>query len=104
MSATILLMATKWQMKGEYFKTCNCAPGCPCDFWAPPTHGFCEGFNAMRVTKGNFGKLSLNGAIWAITYRWPGPLHLGNGTIQPFIHSKTTAEQREALLTILSGK
>jgi hypothetical protein len=97
-------MATKWQMKGEYLKTCNCAPGCPCDFWAPPTHYFCEGFNAMRVKKGNFGKTSLDGTVWAVLYHWPGPLHLGNGTIQAFIHEKTTPEQREALLTILSGK
>ena len=25
-----------WQMKGVYFKSCNCAPGCPCDFESPP--------------------------------------------------------------------
>jgi hypothetical protein len=91
-------------MKGEYLKTCSCAPGCPCDFWAPPTHYLCEGFNAMRVTKGFFEKTSLDGVIWAITYHFPGPLHLGNGTVQPFLHEKTTPAQRDAILTILSGK
>jgi hypothetical protein len=38
------------------------------------------------------------------TYHWPGPLHEGNGTLQAFIDKSTTQEQRDALLTILTGK
>jgi hypothetical protein len=97
-------MGEKWRMKGDYLKTCSCLPGCPCDFWAPPTFHICEGFNAMRVNKGHFGKVSLDGVIWAISYHFPGPLHEGNGTVQPYIHEETTETQREAILTILSGK
>ena len=97
-------MATTWRMKGEYIKNCNCAPGCPCDFWAAPTHHKCEGMCAMRIQEGNFGKVKLDGLIWAGAYHWPGPLHEGNGTFQPYLSDKATPEQREALLTILSGK
>jgi len=46
----------------------------------------------------------LDGVIAGGTYHWPGPLHLGNGTFQPYLSDKTTEKQREALLTILSGK
>ncbi|MHB8733949.1 MAG: DUF1326 domain-containing protein [Terriglobales bacterium] len=95
---------TEWKMKGEYIKNCNCAPGCPCDFWAPPTHHKCEGMLAMRITEGHFGVVPLAGLSFAGTYHWPGPLHEGNGTMQPFISQAATSEQRNAILTILSGK
>jgi hypothetical protein len=97
-------MATEWMMKGEYVKNCSCAYGCPCDFWAPPTHHYCQGMCAMRITKGHFGKTPLDGIIFACSYHWPGPLHEGKGTLQPYILDKATEEQRNALLTIMSGK
>src|SRR5437763_958694 len=40
-------MATDWYMEGPWIKNCNCDPGCPCDFNANPTEGFCEGLVAM---------------------------------------------------------
>lgn len=97
-------MATEWLMKGEYVKNCNCAPGCPCDFWAAPTHHECTGMFAMRIHEGHFGPTKLDGIVWAGTYYWPGPLHEGNGTLQPYISDQSTAQQREALLTIMSGQ
>ena len=97
-------MAPSWRLKGEYLKTCSCAPGCPCDFWAPPTYGLCEGFNAMRVTEGHFDAVSLTGVVWAISYHFPAALHLGNGTVQPYVDEKASAAQRDAILTIISGK
>lgn len=97
-------MATEWRMKGEYIKNCNCAPGCPCDFWAGPTNYSCRGMMAMRIQEGHFGSAALSGLIFAGTYSWPGPLHQGNGSLQPFLSQNATEEQRNALLTILSGK
>ena len=97
-------MASEWRMKGEYIKNCNCAPGCPCDFWAPPTHHKCEGMCAMRIREGHFDGTKLDGLIWAASYHWPGPLHEGNGTFQAYVTDKATEEQRKALLTIMSGK
>ena len=91
-------------MRGEYVKNCNCAPGCPCDFWAAPTHHECTGMFAMRIRQGHFDKTSLDNVIWGGTYYWPGPLHEGHGTLQPYISDKSTAEQRHALLTIMSGQ
>ena len=97
-------MATQWRMKGQYVKNCNCAPGCPCDFWAPPTHHKCEGMCAMRIEEGNFGATGLEKLIFAACYHWPGPLHEGKGTLQPYVLDRATPQQREALLTIMSGK
>jgi hypothetical protein len=38
------------------------------------------------------------------TVDFPGALHEGNGQSQPIIDERATAEQREALFNIMSGK
>jgi hypothetical protein len=97
-------MAAQWRFKAEYIKNCNCAPGCPCDFWASPTNRACTGMAAYNIVQGSFNGVSLGGVILALIYHWPGPLHMGHGQVQPFISGHSTEEQRNALLTIASGK
>src|SRR2546425_3830978 len=97
-------MATDWYMEGLYIKNCNCDPGCPCDFNQYPTHGHCQGMAGMRIDKGNFGDVTLDGLVWGAVYRWPGALHEGNGEIQPLIDERTDESQRDALLQILNGQ
>jgi hypothetical protein len=58
----------------------------------------------MLIERGHFGGLALDGLSWVAVSRWPGPLHEGNGEIQAFIDERASAEQRAALLTILSGQ
>jgi hypothetical protein len=95
---------TKWRMTGRYIKNCNCDSGCPCDFNSDPTHHHCTGMAGMEITDGAFGDTSISGLKWAATYYWPGPLHEGNGNMQPFIDANASAEQRDALLQIMSGQ
>lgn len=94
----------EWRMTGTYFKSCNCDPGCPCDFMSPPTHRHCEGVLGMQVETGHFDNLSLDGVKWAVAYHWPGPLHEGNGTVKPYFDPSTTPEQMNALGQILTGQ
>ncbi len=93
-----------WRLEGEWIKNCNCAFGCPCDFNARPTNGFCDGLLGMRITKGYFEKTKLDGLTFMVTVHFPGALHEGNGQAQPVIDQRATPEQREALFGILSGK
>lgn len=93
-----------WRMTGTYFKSCNCDPGCPCDFMSEPTHHECEGVLGMRVDDGSFDGVSLDGVKWAVAYHWPGPLHEGNGTVKPYFDVGTTEEQLNALGQILTGQ
>jgi hypothetical protein len=95
---------TEWRMAGTYFKSCNCAPGCPCDFMSRPTYEECTGFIGMRVTEGSFDGIPLDGAKWVVAFHWPGPLHEGNGTVKPYFDRETTDEQRDALGQILTGQ
>jgi hypothetical protein len=93
-----------WRMTGVYFKSCNCEPGCPCDFMSPPTYHHCEGVLGMQVETGHFEGVPLDGVKWAVAYHWPGPLHEGNGTVKPYFDPSTSAEQLEALGQILTGQ
>jgi len=95
----------QWLMKGRYLKNCNCIAACPCDTIGIPYPGRgCEGIAGMHIERGHFNNLNLDGLTWIVTYRWPGPLHEGNGAVQPFIDERANPPQREALLTILSGR
>src|SRR6266852_1659401 len=98
------MAASDWRLEGEWIKNCNCAFGCPCDFNAPPTHGSCKGILGMRITKGHFEGTKLDGLVFMVTVDFPGPLHEGNGKIQPIIDERATPEQRQALFNIMLGK
>ena len=93
-----------WRMKGKWLKNCSCDSGCPCDFWAAPTHHKCEGMVGMIVDEGNFGNVSLKGSKFVVTVKFPGPLHEGNGIVQPYFDNQMTKEQIASIGQILSGK
>lgn len=97
-------MADTWSIEGQWLKNCNCDPGCPCDFNQAPTHGNCEGILGMKIEKGHFGDVSLDGLHFAGVAWWPGRIDEGNGHIQPIVDEAASEEQRQALLTILSGQ
>lgn len=97
-------MADTWSIEGAWFKNCNCDPGCPCDFNQAPTHDNCEGMIGMRIDTGHFGDVSLDGVKFASAVYWPGRIDEGNGDVVPIVDEAATDEQREAILTILSGQ
>ena len=94
----------KWSIEADFIQGCNCDYGCPCEFEAPPTMGFCDGLGAWKINKGNYGKVSLNGLGLAFAAKWPKAIHHGNGTAVIFVDDKANKEQREALLQIASGQ
>src|ERR1051325_3689666 len=95
---------TKWNIEAEFLQACNCDYGCPCEFSAPPTKGFCEGMVAWRIIHGSYGEMSLTGLGMAIAVHWPKAIHEGNGIAVVFLDEKASAEQRGALLKIASGE
>jgi hypothetical protein len=95
---------TKWSIEADFLQACNCDYGCPCEFSAPPTRGFCEGTGAWQIVKGRFGDMTLDGLALGFAAHWPKAIHEGNGTLALFIDERASAPQREALLTICSGQ
>ena len=94
----------KWQLKGKEFANCNCSYGCPCQFNALPTHGNCCAVVGFEVEEGIFGNVRLDGVRAAGIYAWPGPVHEGNGRMQLVVDEAATAEQRDAMLKIMTGQ
>ena len=93
-----------WKIRGPKISGCNCDYGCPCEFNGKPTHGQCEGMEAMRIDEGYFGDVRLDGVIFAARFKWPGAVHEGGGIAQAFVHKDASEAQVEALFKILSGE
>ncbi len=49
-----------WYIEGPSYGNCNCDWSCPCQFESLPTHGYCEGFEALRIDKGHFSDVRLD--------------------------------------------
>ncbi len=95
---------TNWTIKGREFVNCNCSYGCPCQFNGLPTHGFCQAVAGMEILEGFHGQTKLDGLRFAGIFRWPGAIHHGKGEAAIVIDERATADQRNALLRILSGQ
>ncbi|MCH8062779.1 MAG: DUF1326 domain-containing protein [Chloroflexi bacterium] len=95
---------TKWAIEADYYQACNCDYGCPCEFQAPPSMGYCDGLGAWNIKGGKFGDVSLNGLGFGFALKSPGALHEGNLTLALFIDEKASEEQRDSILQICSGQ
>jgi hypothetical protein len=91
-----------WLWEGEWFKNCNCDPGCPCDFNQHPTNANCEGMVAMRITKGHVDDVDVSGLCWASMVWWPGRMDEGNGRMQLIVGEAASSEQRDAIVRALA--
>ncbi len=92
-----------WSAEEVEFGNCNCDYGCPCQFEQRPTRGHCHGFEVVRIDKGHFGDVPLNGLYLALLYAWPGAIFEGGGAMQAIIDERADERQREALVTIVHG-
>ncbi len=92
-----------WSIQGEELANCNCNFGCPCQFGVLPTDGICEAAVLYRINKGHYGDTKLDGLMAACVYKWPGPIHEGNGHMQLIIDPKADVDQRAALEAIMTG-
>jgi hypothetical protein len=97
-------MATDWALHGREFANCNCAYGCPCQFNALPTHGHCRAVVGIQIDKGHHGDVKLDGLRMAGIFRWPGPIHKGDGEALPIVDQRANAAQRNAILRIMTGQ
>src|SRR6266481_2205413 len=95
---------TPWEIRAKEFSNCNCSYGCPCQFNALPTKGYCEAVVAMEIEEGHYGDVKVDSLRMGGIYQWPGAVHEGRGKWQAFIDVRADENQREALLKIMSGR
>ena len=94
----------QWHLNGELIGACNCDWGCPCNFNARPTNGWCQGTYAWHIQDGRFGDVVLDGLFMSWTGQFPGPVHEGKGKTQWIVDAKANGPQRESLLTLFKGE
>lgn len=96
-------MAT-WEIKGRELVNCSCEYGCNCQFNALPDKGHCHAVAGIQIDTGHHGDTRLDGLRIAAIFKWPGPIHEGNGEAIAFVDRRADAKQREALLKIMTGQ
>jgi hypothetical protein len=94
----------RWELKTDYIETCNCDFGCPCNFSGFPTGGACEALVGYHVREGRFGRTRLGGLDVVGAYAWPKAIHQGGGTMRLDVSESASADQRDALVRIFSGR
>jgi len=94
----------RWEIQVDDVETCNCDFACPCNFSGYPTDGYCEALVAYHIKKGRFGRTRLDGLDVIYAAAWPHAIHQGGGALRLYISEGASAEQRDALVRIFSGK
>lgn len=95
---------SEWGVKGDVLIACNCDFGCPCNFNARPSRGFCEGGWIWMIDAGHAGDVRLDGLGVALYARWPGAIHEGGGTAVALMDERADSAQRAALTRLLRGE
>ena len=93
-----------WRMNGDVLIACNCDWGCPCNFNARPSKGFCQGGWIWMVEDGQVDDVAIGGLGIALFAKWPGAIHEGGGRATSYIDSRAGAAQRSALARVLAGE
>ena len=93
-----------WRVAGNVLIACNCDWGCPCNFNAPPSRGYCEGGWIWSIEKGHADDVSVDGLGIALFAKWPGAIHEGGGRAACYIDDRADAAQRAALTRMLNGE
>lgn len=93
-----------WSLKGTVLVACNCDYGCPCNFNALPTTGDCEGAWTWHIAEGRYGDTRLHGLHISMAADWPKAIHEGNGEAIVLIDELADEAQRQALVTLATGK
>jgi hypothetical protein len=95
---------TPWEFKGRELVNCTCTYGCNCQFNGLPDKGHCHAVAGMQIDAGHYGQIKLDGLRIAAIFKWPGPVHEGNGEAIAFVDESADERQRDALLKIMTGQ
>jgi len=95
---------TPWELKGRELVNCTCEYGCNCQFNALPDKGHCHAVAGIAIDEGFFGDTRLDGLRIAAIFKWPRAIHEGNGEAIAFVDERASADQRNALLRIMTGQ
>lgn len=97
-------MASKWNLEGTYFESCNCEAACPCVFLSPPTTGECTALVGWHIDKGDFDDVTLNGLNVVLAVHSPGHMAQVKWKAALYLDERATQAQKDALAQIFAGQ
>jgi hypothetical protein len=92
-----------WRVSGNVLIACNCDWGCPCNFNARPSRGYCEGGWIWWIDRGHVEDVAIDGLGIALFAKWPGAIHEGGGRAVCYVDDRADAAQRSTLARMLRG-
>ena len=92
------------RVSGDVLIACNCDWGCPCNFQALPSRGFCEGGWIWLIDDGEVDGVRVGGLGVALFAKWPGAIHEGGGQAVSYIDARADETQRGVLAGLLRGE
>lgn len=93
-----------WRASGDVLIACNCDWGCPCNFNARPSRGYCEGGWIWLFDRAHVADVTLDGLGVALFAKWPGAIHEGGGQAICYVDDRADAAQARAAERILRGE
>ena len=100
------MSGTDWNIKGDYYETCNCDYLCPCivtNMTAMPTDRVCKVAIVLDIAEGHYGDVRLDGVTFVTAAMVDGPMADGNWTVGLIIDDGASDAQVEAIGQICSG-
>jgi hypothetical protein len=100
------MSAPVWQVRGQYYETCNCDFVCPCvpaQLAVMPTKGTCIFAMAFQIEHGRYDGLALDGLGFILIGSTPAEMGKGNWSVGVVVDERATVEQRDAIAGIASG-
>jgi hypothetical protein len=93
-----------YKVEGRLLEVCTCNVLCPCWVGEDPDMGYCDGTLAWHVDKGKVNGTDVAGRTIVILCHIPGNILKGNWRVIVYVDDKATAEQKDALLNVWTGK
>ena len=93
-----------WRVEGNVLIACNCDWGCPCNFNARPSRGYCEGGWIWLIESGQVDEVRVDGLGLAVFAKWPGAIHEGGGRAVCYVDDRADGGQRSALTRVARGE
>ena len=93
-----------YQLEGQLLEVCTCKAVCPCWVGEDPDGGKCDGVLGWHVNKGVVNGTDVSGCSLIILTHIPGNILKGNWKVRVYINDSATAAQKDALLSVWTGK
>jgi hypothetical protein len=93
-----------YQLEGRLLEVCTCNILCPCWVGEDPDGGTCDGTLAWHVDNGKVDGVDVSGHTLVVLCHIPGNILKGNWTVRIYVDDKATAEQKDALVRVWTGK